>query len=161
MTTEQRANDLVKRIELMKNAYLKGCGHFISEIRNLSEPYLNDDLIQEEYEEVKNTIIHNLAEIEEHYAKLPFEQTDLNSDFAPLFVTDDILSYYGNLIRGFLEKPTEKKLKEIYYSTSTLADVGNVYRHNFKKRIDELRAIKGYEDFRVEIVDNKGNTFFM
>ena len=161
MSTEQGTNDLVQRIELMKNAYLKGCGHFISEIYNLSESYLNDNLIQEEREEAKNIIIHNLAEIEKHYTKLPFEQMDLNSDFAPLFVTYDILLYYGNLIRDFLEEPTEKKLKEISHSRSTLIDVGNVYRHNFEKRIRELRAIEGYENLLVEIVDNKGNMFSM
>jgi hypothetical protein len=156
MELEQRVEELKNRIDLMKRLYYKGFGNIVCGIFFNSDSYLTEPA-----EEYRNLILEELSMVEGHYATIPFSELDSNEDFAPLFVVRDLLPWYGKVVRKFLEEPTKEMIKEIGHRRTTICEVGEVYRENFNQRLDELRQIPGYENFRVILIDYKGHKFCM
>ena len=89
------------------------------------------------------------------------DELDSNEDFAPLFVVRELLKLYTERTRKFLEEPEEDKFEPIKALQTAIGYVGEVYRDNLNRRLNELRQIPGYEDFRIHIVDYKGAHFVM
>ena len=145
---------LEDKINLMNKYYMKGFGNIVYGVLVNSAGYLNDG-------EDRDLVLEELDMIEKHYASIDFEEHDSNSDFAPLFVTRDLLKLYCSDAREFLEKPDADKLEGIRTMQIALHYVGEVYRANLLKRLGELRKIEGYESFRLEQVDYKGAHFFV
>jgi len=156
MDLEHRVEELKSRIELMKKLYYKGFGNMVCGIYFNSDSYLTEPT-----EETRDLILEILSMVEGHYKTIPFKELDSNEDFAPLFVVRDLLPRYGKEVREFLEEPTNEAVKEISHDRTTIVSVGEVYRGNFIRRLDELRQLPGYENFGVVLVDYKGDKFGM
>ena len=157
MALDEDVEKLKVRIELMKKCYFKGFGNLVYAVIVNCDNYLHEG----REEESKRLVLQELDLVEGHYKTIPFEQLDSNSDFAPLFVVRDLLPPFGQNTRTFLDSPKEQALKELHSQMNVIGSVGELYCHNFQKRLGELRQIPGYEKFRVLLTDYKGCQFGM
>jgi len=157
MALDEDVEKLKARIELMRKCYFKGFGNLVYAVVDNCDNYLH----QGREEDSKRLVLQELDFVEEHYKTIPFEQLDSNSDFAPLFVVRDLLPPFGQNARRFLDSPEEQALKDLHFRMNAIGSVGELYRENFRRRLGELRQIKGFEDFRVSLTDYAGRQYGM
>ena len=156
MTLEEQVEKLKEKIELMKRCYYKGFLNTLCAISASAEMYVSCP-----EERRKHHILEMLEDIEKFYESMPFDQLDSNSDFAPLFAVRDLLPEYAENVRRLIDEP-RKELKAGMMSTAIeIGKAGEVYRTNFKRTINELKQIPGYEDFHVVLTDYKGRKCVM
>ncbi len=158
MKLEEQVEKLKEKIELMKRCYYKGFSNTICGISASAYAYVS---YPEERERIKPHILGMLEDIEKFYESVPFDQLDSNSDFAPLFVVRDLFPGYAENVRRLIDEPTKKLEEGISSTRTTICEVSEVYRANFKRRINELKQIPGHEDFHVILIDYKGRKYVM
>lgn len=156
MDNEQKAEELIAEIEKMKKCYYKGFGNTICGIYFDAESYVKRP---KRREKIKPHMLEMLEEIENFYDSIPFDELDSNSDFAPLFVTRELLPEYSRKVRELVDKPTENLADYIGKRRTTIWEIGEIYRSNFNRKIKELREIPGYENYEIRIEDYKGDEF--
>lgn len=158
MKLEEKVERLKSDIELMKRFYYKGFGCLVSGIDayfNIAATYNTTD------EEIEEEISKTSEDIERFYDLIPFEELDSNPDFSPIIAVRGLLESYLADIKKALDRPDKKLAGRISERTKEICEYGKIYDANFKRKISELREIHGYENFKVEVIDHKGDVFIL
>ena len=158
MKLEDQVEKLKEKIELMKRCYYKGFLNTLCAISASAEMYVSRP---EDRERRKHHILEMLEETEKFYESMPFDQLDSNSDFAPLFAVRGLLPGYAENVRRLIDEP-RKELEAGMKSTAIeISKSGEVYRANFRRTINKLKQIPGYEDFHIILTDHEGRKYVM
>lgn len=145
---------LTEKINLMKECYFKGFVGQMEGVRSNTEAYVYYPDVRDE---CKKDALKHLENIENTYKSLPFERLDL--DFAPLFAIKRLIPVYAEKVRRLLDEPTKDLADEVRSIGGCITEAGKIYRANFKKRIEELKQIPGYENFQFTLTDYNGRTW--
>ena len=94
------------------------------------------------------------------YSHIPFDKLRGNADYYPLFAARNALKLAdGNLKEALVETDSEI-IKALAVSISgnlhIMADWGRVYRARINLIFDEIHAIEGNKNFKLEVIDTSG-----
>ncbi len=164
MDLEQRAKELLETIDLMKRCYYKGLMNKPSILLADVEKYVSFPKYREE---IKPNLLGLLEQLGGLLETLPFDQIDSNSDFAPVFVMRALLDRYEEQARRTIEKADasgdvvdaqlRSMLAGLSHISTAMNEVGEIYRVNLIRRIEELKKFPGYEDFEFVITNEGGD----
>ena len=125
----EEVGDLEAHMELLTRCYLHDTIDILLIIDMDSMLYLDND---QERGERKEKMLHYLSMLEDHYAKIPFDELGSNPNLAGLYVIHKLMSDYDAVLQKF-EKTGAKWLKDIDNLQSSLTN------------ISELSGISEYE----------------
>ena len=159
MKLEQKIEELKDRVDLMSQCYLKGFGNKLVSIAGYANFYVDFPEKRDETKLYMLEALETLEKVEESYKSVPFDRLDSNSDFAPLFIVKDLLPQFSEKIRKVVDEPSEGIMDEICELQKVMWYVGEMYRENLKKRLNELKQLPGCEDFKFTVTDYEGNSW--
>jgi hypothetical protein len=136
--------------------YFKGFGNCLAGVLGNAEYYCR-------YNKEAACIEKSLKLIDmfdEFYAKIPFEQLEKNSDYAPLFVVRDLLPKVRVSLNGLVQNK-EHSFDDLKSLVNAVHEVGMIYRKKFDTLRFEIRSFPGEENFRIHVVDYKGVDWYI
>jgi hypothetical protein len=155
---EQRVEELKDRVEIIKKYYYKGFGAIVTGIVSKAEICLDrpEKRITTEHE-----VLELYSRLERFYQKIPLDKLEGNQDFAPLVVAYKMMPKLKWEIEEYFKKPDKWTLEKLLRASTSIVDVGMVYKGNLKNAIEEVRKTSGNETYTVELIDDNGNKFLM
>ena len=154
----------VKLLEMQEESkelakyYYKGFGITLDSILGSAEAHLNLPARREivHYDE---RAYENLEELEAVYSKIPFNDLHGNEKFYPLFVTNDLLKSLRARMDAYFKEPSDSNFKPIETYTIALGVVGSIYWSNITRLLEKIREYPEGKDFKIELMDHKGETW--
>ena len=153
---EARAAELQNKAQEMAKYYYKGFGDSISGIASNPQTYLKHPertyYSEDAYQWIK--------QIEDFYAKIPFNTLHGKEEFYPFFIMKELLPEVRKKMDEVFKEKNNGSCRTLEIFTKTITTVGGVYRKNLKKLFDEIRTISGEDNFCITITDHKGEKWY-
>ena len=134
----EEVGDLEAHMELLTRCYLHDTIDILLIIDMDSMLYLDND---QERGERKEKMLHYLSMLEDHYAKIPFDELGSNPNLAGLYVIHKLMSDYDAVLQKF-EKTGAKWLKDIDNLQSSLKDISELSGFSEYEWIETRRMLE-------------------
>ena len=153
----KQLHEYVETLDLMKAMYFKGFGNLIWGIFYNCEASIETGFT----DSTKKDIVTDLKMIMDHYSHIPMTTIIGIKDFAPIVVIKELLDEFEKNVKSFLIEPEKTCANEINQIGNTIMRVAELFRNRLKMRLAKLRTNDEYKDYKLRMVDFKGDTFYI
>lgn len=141
------AENLKAKIEKMAGFWKAGFGNNVAGIVASARVYVECPKI-----ELKKHNLHHLRLIEKVYEKIPFSTLDKDAkEFKPIFEVNSLVPVLREESQKFYKNPNYHTVGKIFLVGKHIANLGRLYDKYIHDSISQLRKIKGYEDYTIEV----------
>jgi len=155
---EIQEQELLKKVALMRRCYIKGFGNKNFAVSLKATEYVEYMSNSERSAQAKNEAIFYFDTMSVAHAKLPFEELHPSPDFAPIFVTKDLLIDQNRKLQELFASSddVQGRLDSLVHNGTAIWRVGELFREKFRGSLKELRAIPQYANYQFELIDIDG-----
>ena len=149
---EERAAELKRRIEGMDKYRFSGFGDDAKQLRRyINGAIRRNPILSKDMDGLRDC--YTLLEM--RYNAIPFSELAPSQDFAPLYVTRDLLSSLGETVnkidKEVFQGGREKHLSFASDLAAAVSAVSYLYGKKFYDYLRALRKMPGYEDYRSDL----------
>ena len=152
---ESQLGQMKEEASEMARYYYKGFGATIDGILSSAEAYQRFRQ-RTDVQKYKETAYRLLKEVEDFYAKIPFQDLEDKNGFYPLFIVKELLHLLRTYMEPHFTNPNNDSFERLENCTQVIVEVAELYRDNFKGLLEKIKGHPDGKNFKIEIIDDRG-----